>query len=48
MFGSDWPVLLLGSSYKRWVDTVRGAISRLSEYERERILGNTATEVYRL
>ncbi len=48
MFGSDWPVLLLGSSYERWVDTVRRGISQLSEYEQERIWGKTATEVYRL
>jgi L-fuconolactonase len=48
MFGSDWPVLLLGSSYKRWVDTVRRGISHLSEYERERIGGKTAVEAYRL
>ena len=48
MFGSDWPVLLLGSSNKRWVDTVRRGISHLSEHEQERILGKTATEVYRL
>ena len=48
MFGSDWPVLLLSSSYKRWVDTVRRSISHLSEYEQERIVGKTAVEVYRL
>jgi L-fuconolactonase len=48
MFGSDWPVLLLGSSYKRWVDSVRRCISHLSEYEQERIVGKTAAEVYRL
>ena len=48
MFGSDWPVLLRGSSYKRWVDTVRRGISHLSEYEQERIVGKTAVEVYRL
>jgi L-fuconolactonase len=48
MFGSDWPVMLLGSSYKRWVDTVRRGISHLSENEQERILGKTATEAYRL
>jgi L-fuconolactonase len=48
MFGSDWPVMLLGSPYKRWVDTVRRGISHLSEYEQERILGKTATEAYRL
>jgi len=48
MFGSDWPVMLLGSSYKRWVDIVQRGIAQLSEYEQERILGKTATEVYRL
>jgi len=48
MFGSDWPVMLLGSSYKRWVSIVQRGISHLSEYEQERILGKTATEVYRL
>ncbi len=48
MFGSDWPVMLLGSSYKRWVGIVQRGISHLSEYEQERILGKTATEVYRL
>jgi L-fuconolactonase len=48
IFGSDWPVILLGSSYKRWVDVVQRGISHLSEYEQERIFGKTATEVYRL
>ena len=48
MFGSDWPVMLLGSSYTRWVDIVQRYISHLSEYEQEQILGKTATEVYRL
>jgi L-fuconolactonase len=48
MFGSDWPVLLLGSSYKRWVDVVRRYISHLSEYEQERTVGKTAVEVYGL
>ncbi len=48
IFGSDWPVILLGSSYKRWVNVVQRSISHLSEYEQERIFGKTATEVYRL
>ena len=30
MFGSDWPVVTLASSYRRWIDTVRGAIAQLS------------------
>jgi L-fuconolactonase len=48
MFGSDWPVMLLASSYKRWLGIVQRGISLLSEYEQERILGKTAMEVYRL
>jgi L-fucono-1,5-lactonase len=48
IFGSDWPVILLASSYKRWAEIVQRSISHLSEYEQERILGKTATEVYRL
>jgi L-fuconolactonase len=46
MFGSDWPVVLLASSYKRWVDIVEHCISQLSEYEQRRIWGETAIEVY--
>ena len=48
MFGSDWPVVTLASSYRRWIDTVRGAIVQLSTTERERILAGTAIEAYRL
>ena len=48
MFGSDWPVALVASDYKRWVDTVQAAISRLSKPEQERIMGATAVEAYKL
>ena len=48
MFGSDWPVVTLASSYRRWIGTVRVAIARLSTTERERILSGTATEAYGL
>lgn len=48
MFGSDWPVILLASPYKRWVETVEGALSSLSEDERRRIFGGTAIEAYHL
>jgi L-fuconolactonase len=48
MFGSDWPVLLAASDYKRWADTVQDAISRLSPDEQKRIWGATATEAYKL
>jgi L-fuconolactonase len=48
MFGSDWPVVNLASSYRKWIDTVRGAIAQLSETEQERILAETAIEAYGL
>jgi L-fuconolactonase len=48
MFGSDWPVLLLGGSYRDWISIVRNAISRLTDREQERIWGGTAEEVYGL
>lgn len=48
MFGSDWPVCLLATSYSRWLEVVEGATSSLSEGERERIFGETAREVYSL
>jgi L-fuconolactonase len=48
MFGSDWPVLLLASSYTLWADLVRGFISHLFAEEQDRIMGGTATEVYKL
>lgn len=48
MFGSDWPVCLLAASYHRWNEVVREYASALSASEQERLLGGTATEVYRL
>jgi L-fuconolactonase len=48
LFGSDWPVLLVASSYSEWVDTVRNCIGELTASERESIMGGTAAGVYRL
>jgi L-fuconolactonase len=48
MFGSDWPVLLVASSYTLWADSVRSFISHLSSAEQDRIMGGTAIEVYKL
>ena len=48
MFGSDWPVCLLGCSYGRWVGIVREFLSRLSDAEQTQILGQTATDIYNL
>lgn len=48
MFGSDWPVCLVRSSYARWFNVVSLLASKLSVDEQTRIMGGTATEVYRL
>ena len=48
MFGSDWPVCLLKTEYKRWVDTVGELAAELSESEREDLFANNAIRAYRL
>ena len=48
MFGSDWPVLKLAASYRRWVETVQQAFATLSEWEQSRIWRETAIEAYSL
>lgn len=48
MFGSDWPVCLVACSYARWHGLVSEWISQLSTAERDRILGGTAVEAYKL
>jgi L-fuconolactonase len=48
MFGSDWPVCLVASTYTKWHATVVSAIDKLSPAERDRILGGTAMEAYNL
>ncbi len=46
MFGTDWPVCLLRTSYKDWADTVRGLTASLSESERDAILSGNAKRCY--
>ncbi len=48
MFGSDWPVCLLATTYDRVVRSVVDALGDLSAPERATILGGTATRVYGL
>ncbi len=48
MFGSDWPVSLVASSYSRWVQTVEAAYARLSADEKALIFGKTAQAAYDL
>jgi len=48
MFGSDWPVCLLATGYRQWVDTVRNLTRELSPAEQSQIFGETAQKAYRL
>jgi L-fuconolactonase len=48
MFGSDWPVCLLGVTYSRWLAFVLETLSGLSAAERQRICSATAAEAYGL
>lgn len=48
MFGSDWPVCLVASSYKKWYEVVSRFCDKLSRDEQARIFGGTAIEAYRL
>ena len=48
MFGSDWPMCLLATSYERWFRLVEQYVARLSDSEQERFWDGTAVEAYRL
>ncbi len=48
MFGSDWPVVLVASSYQRWAETVQRAIAGLSVDEQAQVFSGTAKEAYQL
>ncbi len=46
MFGSDWPVCRLVSTYREVIDAIEGLVSQLTVPERRAVLGGTATRVY--
>ena len=48
MFGTDWPVCLLRTTYQEWTETIHSLTSELSEAERIAILGLNASVCYRL
>jgi L-fuconolactonase len=48
MFGSDWPVCELAASYTEVVATLRDLLAPLSQREKDKIFGDTATSFYRL
>lgn len=48
MFGSDWPVCLLASSYVRVLESFQSLLENLAEEDRSRIFGENVSEFYRL
>jgi len=48
LFGSDWPVCLVATSYKNWMELVQKNIASLSDTEQLKIMGGNATRLYQL
>lgn len=48
LFGSDWPVVKLASSWARWLFTLREALQHLTEAEQAAIFAGNARRVYGL
>jgi L-fuconolactonase len=48
MFGGDWPVSELATSYKRWVDVVDAVTAKASAAEKRKLFRDTAKAFYRL
>ena len=48
MFGSDWPVCTVASSYARWISVVDECSAGLSADEQDGIVGRNAKNFYRL
>ena len=48
MFGSDWPVCLVATTYRGWFKLVSKQIAVLGETERNAIIGGTAIRAYGL
>lgn len=48
MAGSDWPVCLVASSYRRWWETLREWMANFNPRDVELMLGGTAKAVYQL
>ncbi len=48
LFGSDWPVLTLATSYERWVETVRTFLSSANTIEQTKLFQTNAERIYRV
>jgi L-fuconolactonase len=48
VFGGDWPMATLATSYENWVETVRVMFSAASEAEQTKLFQTNAERIYRV
>lgn len=48
LFGSDWPVCLLASSYEKWLQVVNGYFAAFTSEEQENVFSKNAIRFYNL
>ena len=48
LFGSDWPVALLASSYQRWYRTLQALTAHLAAPNRQKLWAENAQRLYRI
>jgi L-fuconolactonase len=48
LFGSDWPVATLATSYQRWLETVRNYFSFATEIDQTKLFQTNAERIYRV
>jgi L-fuconolactonase len=48
LFGSDWPVATLATSYERWMDTVQNLLPFTKESDRTKVFRSNAERIYRV
>jgi predicted TIM-barrel fold metal-dependent hydrolase len=48
VFGGDWPVCLLGGTYKRWIDALQMIVKDRPDGFRQKLFHDNAVRVYRL
>ena len=48
MYGSDWPVCLVASEYNRMLNILENYISKYSEEDKAKIMGENAVRFYSL
>ncbi len=48
LFGSDWPVMLLSGTYRKWKNLLEKYMLQFSDEEKQKVFGNNAIKFYNL